>query len=63
MPELRTGFDYHLAEVQKVTLISRRKPNVSYFAACDACGWRGPNRDTKGAAEDDAAAHDVTENE
>ena len=61
MPELRVGFDYHLAEVHR----SVRYPEGgtrSYFAACDACGWQGPQRLSKSAAEDDATAHDNAEN-
>jgi hypothetical protein len=51
---------YHLAEVQRTTRAGDEA--VRYFAACDYCGWAGPQRDTKGAAEDDAVAHDNTEN-
>lgn len=57
---VKTGYDYHLAEVGRHT---RGAPPVRYFEAyCDACGWVGPERTTRGAAEDDAAAHDVASN-
>ena len=58
MPELRVGHDYHLAEVKRAGV------SVHWYeASCDACGWIGPKRDTRAAADDDAIAHDTTENE
>jgi hypothetical protein len=60
MPELRHGYDYHLAEVRRIT--ERRSQTHLWEAYCNACGWVGRERSTKSAAEDDAAAHDITEN-
>ena len=61
MPELRIGYDYHLAEVVRLT--DRGGRPRGYRAACRACGWFGADRMTKAAAEDDATAHDTAENE
>lgn len=56
---LRVGFDYHLAEAEKAGLVTARP----WVARCTACGWVGPSRGDKTAAQDDALTHDVTENE
>lgn len=61
MTDLRVGHDYHLAEVHRT--LSFKSGMRFYFAACDACGWTGQQRNTKSAADDDAATHDRTENE
>jgi hypothetical protein len=61
MAELRTGFDYHLAEVHRS--VRAEGGTRSHFAACDACGWHGPQRAMSTAADEDALAHDKTENE
>jgi len=53
--------DYHLAEV--ITLRGDMYKLRGYRAKCAACGWFGPDRETKSAAEDDCVAHDTTENE
>lgn len=60
MPELKVGFDYHLAETHR-TVAWPQGPR-GFFAACEACGWVGPQRSTKTAADEDALAHDTTEN-
>jgi hypothetical protein len=59
MTDLRTGHDYHLAEVKPLRDGTRL---IGFQAFCDACGWFGHVRTERGAALDDAAAHDVTEN-
>jgi hypothetical protein len=50
---------YHLAEVGHNPMPAGIPP--VFYARC-ACGWIGPDRGTKAAAEDDCYAHDVTEN-
>jgi hypothetical protein len=60
MADLRTGHDYHLAEVKPLRSDKRL---TGFQAFCDACGWIGPVRTARDAALDDAAAHDNTENE
>jgi hypothetical protein len=61
MTDLRVGHDYHLAEAKPYR--DRAGKLTAWVAHCDACGWFGMERDTKSAADDDAAAHDRTENE
>lgn len=60
--DVRTGFDYHLAETRRVDLKVDGRPDHGYEAYCEACGWVGHLRGTKFAAEDDALAHDVASN-
>lgn len=51
--------DYHIADVA----MRVGRDGISHFHAfCDHCGWQGPNRPNKAAAEDDEYAHDVAEN-
>ncbi|HSV08568.1 MAG TPA: hypothetical protein VLI07_18775 [Candidatus Binatus sp.] len=57
---VKTGFDYHLAEVQRTKRAGDEK--TVWFAACEACGWAGRHCDTKDAAEVDALAHDTYSN-
>jgi hypothetical protein len=52
--ELRTGFDYHLAETKVA--------HGGYRAECNACGWYGDIRGTRADADDDATAHDIASN-
>jgi hypothetical protein len=54
--DLKPGHDYHLAEARSAGL-------GRYVATCNGCGWSGPTRDTRRAADDDAAAHDIAEND
>ena len=65
MPELRTGFDYHLAEARRSQLTDKDTGEKlpTWVAVCDACGWVGHDRSFKVTAEDDCLAHDTTENE
>jgi hypothetical protein len=58
--DVRTGYDYHLAEVHRS--VRAEGGTRAYFAACVACGWRGPQRSTAHAADDDASAHDNASN-
>lgn len=60
MADLKTGHDYHLAEVKPLRGDMHRL--LGFQAFCDACGWFGPTRTTRDAALDDALAHDTTEN-
>lgn len=53
---VNVGHDYHLAEVERYATLG------VYRAECAACGWHGPDRDTKRAADDDATAHDIASN-
>jgi hypothetical protein len=46
-------FDYHRGEPVRI--------GQRWRARC-ACGWEGPLRDDKRDADDDALAHDETEN-
>ena len=64
MPELRTGFDYHLAEARPshLTDVVSGETIRTWVAVCDACGWVGFDRSFKATAEEDAYQHDVTEN-
>jgi len=52
--------DYHLAEASRLRDINGEP--IGWHAGCPACGWFGPDRDTKAAAEEDARIHDETEN-
>ena len=48
--EVRTGYDYHLAEVRRVKITVDGKPDYAYEAYCNACGWSGHLRGTRGTA-------------
>ena len=68
MTDLRVGHDYHLAEIKTLrgapeSWASNMGRLLGFQAYCDACGWVGMVRTERGAALDDAAAHDMTENE
>lgn len=61
---LPVGMDYHLAEVtgsygREAALAAIYAP----FRAKCACGWVGPNRDDRHAAEEDAGEHDKAAND
>lgn len=56
-PDLPVGMDYHLADVIEV----KKAPFREWQARC-GCGWLGPVRVAKTAANEDAAAHDISAN-
>ena len=58
---LRPGHDYHLAEASRMIGFPDGE-TLGWHAGCKACGWLGPDRDTKAAADEDGYAHDVTHN-
>jgi hypothetical protein len=61
--DVNVGYDYHLAEVRRNERgDAATGREVRYQAYCDACGWIGGKRDTRSAADDDAAAHDEASN-
>jgi len=41
----------------------RRVVTRDWQARCKACGWLGPIRNTKSLADEDAAIHDISENQ
>lgn len=64
--ELQIGHTYHLADSRRHTNLVPIPPHGGisswWEAYCGACGWVGPQRETKSAADDDATAHDSASN-